>query len=66
MSFKTIKNLDLKGKLVILRIDINTEIINGKVQNNPRFKAHSETIKFLKNSDLLNIFLTLPIKFMID
>ena len=48
MSLQTIKNLDLKGKVVILRIDINTEIIKGKVQDNPRFKAHSETINFLK------------------
>jgi len=49
VSFKTIKNLDLKGKLVILRVDINTEIINGRVQDNPRFSEHAKTIKFLKN-----------------
>ncbi len=48
MKLKSIKNLDLKGKLVILRIDINTEIINGKVQDNPRFFEHAKTIKFLK------------------
>lgn len=48
MSLQTIKNLDLKEKAVILRIDINTEIVKGKVQDNPRFKAHSETINFLK------------------
>ena len=48
MSLQTIKNLDLKEKVVILRIDINTEIIRGQVQDNPRFKAHSETINFLK------------------
>ncbi|PIZ82653.1 phosphoglycerate kinase [Candidatus Pacearchaeota archaeon CG_4_10_14_0_2_um_filter_05_32_18] len=49
MDFQTIKKLDLKGKVVILRVDINSEIIGGKLQNNPRFEAHSKTIKFLKS-----------------
>lgn len=46
---KTVKDLNLKGERVLLRIDVNSELINGKVQDNPRFKSHSETIKFLLN-----------------
>ena len=48
MTIKSIKNINISGKRVLLRIDINSEIINGKVQNNPRFLEHSKTIKFLK------------------
>ena len=47
MVIKTLADLNVKDKLILLRIDINSEIINGRVQNNPRFLAHSETINLL-------------------
>lgn len=47
MVYKTIADLDLKGKRVLLRIDINSEVIGNKVQDNPRFLEHSKTIKLL-------------------
>jgi len=46
---KSIKEVELKGKKVLLRIDINSEMINGKIQDNPRFEEHAQTINYLKN-----------------
>ncbi len=34
----------LRGKLVLLRVDLNSPIEKGKVQENPRFAAHAATI----------------------
>ncbi|MEM3074600.1 MAG: phosphoglycerate kinase [Candidatus Pacearchaeota archaeon] len=49
MKIKTLDDIkgSLKDKRILLRIDLNSQIIENKVQNNPRFKAHSETIKLL-------------------
>lgn len=46
---RTLSNFNFKGKIFLVRIDLNSEVINGKVILNERFKAHAETIKFLKN-----------------
>lgn len=48
MKFKTLDDINVKGKTVLLRIDINTEISKGKARDSPRFKAHAETVKELK------------------
>lgn len=47
MKFRAIKNLNLKDKLVLLRVDFNSDVVKGKVLESDRIKAHSETIKFL-------------------
>lgn len=47
-NFLTIKDLDLKGKVVFLIVDINSEIINGKPTISSRIKEHSKTISLLK------------------
>src|SRR3989344_3131624 len=47
MEYKTLKDINLKNKLVLLRIDINSEVVNGKVKDNLRFKEHARTINFL-------------------
>ncbi|MAG53085.1 MAG: phosphoglycerate kinase [Nanoarchaeota archaeon] len=46
---KTLSSFNFKGKRVLVRIDLNSEVVNGKVLLNQRFKAHAETIKYLKN-----------------
>ncbi len=45
---KTIDSINVTNKRVLLRIDINSEIINGKIQDSPRFVEHSKTINELK------------------
>lgn len=50
MKLKTLSQIpekDLKNKSVLLRIDINSPVIKGKILNNPRFEASSKTIKYL-------------------
>ena len=42
---KTLDDVKLKGKKVLIRVDINASIIDGKVQKSPRFRRHSATIK---------------------
>jgi phosphoglycerate kinase len=37
----------LRGKTVLLRVDLNSPIEGGKVQSGPRFTAHAETVKML-------------------
>ncbi len=49
MEYNTIKNVNLKGKTILLRVDLNSEIKNGKVVLSDRIIKHAETIKFLKN-----------------
>lgn len=47
MKLKTLNDFDFEDKLVLLRIDINSPVVNRKVEDNPRFIASSETIKEL-------------------
>jgi phosphoglycerate kinase len=47
INIKQIRNL--KGKKVLIRIDLNCSIKEGKIIESPRIKAHSESLKFLKN-----------------
>ncbi len=44
---KSIKGLNLKNKSVLLRIDINSPIVERRVLDNPRFEASARTIRYL-------------------
>ncbi len=44
-GIKTIDDFSFKGKRVIVRIDINSPIKNGKIENNDRIRFSGETIK---------------------
>ncbi|MEK6850457.1 MAG: phosphoglycerate kinase [Nanoarchaeota archaeon] len=44
---KTLSNISVKGRRVLLRIDINSPIANGKVLDSPRFKESAKTISYL-------------------
>src|SRR3989344_8452543 len=46
-SLKDLKQNDLKDKKVLLRVDFNVPIENGKIQEDYKIKAHKETIDFL-------------------
>ncbi|MCX6819410.1 MAG: phosphoglycerate kinase [Candidatus Aenigmarchaeota archaeon] len=43
----TIDDMGFRGKRVLVRIDINSPVVDGVVQDSPRIKAHAETIKEL-------------------
>ena len=47
MEFKTLSNINVKNKSVLLRIDINSPVVNGKILDNPRFEESAGTIKYL-------------------
>lgn len=47
MSLKTLNQIALKNKSVLLRIDINSPVVKRKILDNPRFEASSKTIKYL-------------------
>lgn len=45
---KYLSKIKPKNKLALLRTDINSDVINGKIKDNPRIKASIVTIDFLK------------------
>ena len=47
-KMKTISDINFKNKTVLLRSDLNSDVINGKVIESERIKPASETIKFLQ------------------
>lgn len=50
MKIKTIEEIkDLKGKKVLLRVDFNVPMEDGKIQDDTRITQSLETIKYLKN-----------------
>ena len=52
---KTIKDIDVTNKKVILRVDYNVPIINGRILDNNRIVASLETINYLlsKNAKII-------------
>ena len=44
------KNLNLKGKKVLLRVDLNVPVLNGKVQDDSRIKSVVPSIKHIINN----------------
>ncbi len=57
MNILTIDDFDFLGKRVLLRVDINSPVVSGVVQDSPRIKAHSETIKDLMSKEARIIIL---------
>ena len=53
MSFskKTVKDINLKGKRVLLRVDYNVPLHNGKITDDYRIKKSLPTIEYLLDQD---------------
>ena len=47
MTLKTLDEAEVAEKLVLLRIDVNAAVVQGKVLDEPRFAAAAQTIKEL-------------------
>jgi phosphoglycerate kinase len=54
---KTIKDIDVKNKKVILRVDYNVPVINGKVQEEYRIMRSLPTIQYLLDNGAEQIIL---------
>ena len=48
MAIKYVSQKAVKGKTVLVRVDVNSEIVSGKPLNSERIKASAETIKLFK------------------
>ncbi|PIN89419.1 phosphoglycerate kinase [Candidatus Pacearchaeota archaeon CG10_big_fil_rev_8_21_14_0_10_34_76] len=56
-KFKTLDDFIFKGKNVLLRVDINSEVKNGKIRVSGRIREHAKTIKELKKKNARVIIL---------
>lgn len=48
-KFYSMDDFDFKGKKVIVRIDLNSPVINGGIEENERFEVHARTVRELSD-----------------
>jgi phosphoglycerate kinase len=57
MNKKTVKDIDLKGKRVLMRVDFNVPMESGKVTDDKRIKASLPTIKYILEQGAASLLL---------
>lgn len=50
MQIRDLKNIDVRGKYVLLRDDFNVQIVDGKITDTFRIDSSMETIKYLTSN----------------
>ena len=57
ISKKTVRDIDIKGKKVIMRVDFNVPIKGGVIQDDTRIKAALPTIKYILEQNVKSLVL---------
>ena len=55
MAKKTLKDLDVKGKKVLVRVDFNVPIKDGVITNDNRITAALPTLKYILENGLVSL-----------
>jgi len=58
MNKKTVKDIDLKGKRVLMRVDFNVPMQDGKVTDDKRVRASLPTIKYVLDQEAALILMS--------
>ena len=57
MNYKTVRDVDVKDKVVLMRVDYNVPMKDGKITDNLRIKASLPTIEYLLEAGTKKIIL---------
>ena len=56
MAYKTIRDVDVKDKIVLVRADYNVPLQDGKITDDLRIRASLPTLKYLLEAGAKRIF----------